>query len=147
MELFTNIAGKTGKRIMNRLTSEKTVLFVCDVQERFRPLIYRAETTINRTVLMHSASKLLGIPCLATEQYPKAFGPTVPDLQLDKPAFTKTKFSMMTPEVKCAFDEIKRPQVLMCGIEAHVCVLQTVLDLLEAGVDVHVVCDAVSSQR
>jgi len=100
-------------------------------------------------VLLNNVCKELSIPVIATEQNPSRLGATVPELVLDAPAFAKTKFSMYTEEVSGALTALgsERKSVLLVGIEAHVCVLQTVLDLLENNYDVCVVCDAVSSQR
>lgn len=173
------VMAASGRRFISRLQLSNTALFICDVQEKFRPLIYKSESLINRCVLMNQACGVLGVPVIATEQYPKAFGPTVPDIVLPIPSFAKTQFSMMTSEVDDAFGTLGKTQVrgekrvdnfmflfkriycslvlgvccvcfiqvLMCGVEAHVCVLQTVLDLLASGIEVHIVCDAVSSQR
>jgi len=135
-------------RPISRITANRAVLFVCDVQERFRPLIHNMETVIHQTKFMSEVSDVMGIPTVVTEQYPKAFGHTVPDLNLgEKPIFEKKMFSMMTDEVTSHFKSLGRDQVIMCGIEGHVCVMQTTLDLLEQGVDVHLICDAISSQR
>ena len=103
------------------------------------------------------------MPVIVTEQYPKAFGHTVDELKavLNVPDdgaeeakspnaaqfYEKSLFSMCTPEVKQRLTELDCTSAILCGIEAHVCVLQTSLDLLEMGVDVHLASDAVSSQR
>lgn len=142
----------------------KTVLFVCDIQDRFRPLIHNCERVIFQTKLMYDATRVLNIPCIVTEHYAKALGPTVPDLYISSErntfTFQKKKFSMLTPEVNdklralvgaggssSAASDLAHTKVLLCGIEAHVCILQTALDLMEAGASVHIICDSVSSQR
>ena len=83
---------------------------------------------------------------VVTEQYPKGLGHTVPELAIDKdtPIYEKTKFSMCVPPVEPHLEGVKN--IILVGIEAHVCVLQTSLDLLEKGYNVHVVVDAVSSR-
>lgn len=144
-------------RRIPRLDANKTVLFVCDVQERFRSLIYKSESLIGRTALVAKACRALKIPVVVTEQVPRVFGGTVPDLQCthgahDTVVFDKKMFSMLVPEVEKHWRHAPsmqgRTQVLLCGIEAHVCVLQTALDVLKLpDSDVFVVCDAVSSQR
>lgn len=142
------------QRVIQRLQISKTVLFICDIQEKFRPVIHRSETIISRSAFVNEFCKQLSIPRITTEHYIKAFGSTVSDISIrdhseTQPSyiFQKSKFSMMTEEVTNSFSLLNRNQVLLCGIEAHVCVLQTALDLLETGADVFVVCDAVSSQR
>eukprot|EP00605_Chrysophyceae_sp_TOSAG23-4_P001355 GSChrysophyteH1.ASY1.ANO1.1475.1 assembled CDS len=136
---------------ISRLDISRASLFVCDLQDKFRPLIYNMETAINRSALCINIAKVLSLPVVTTQQYTKVFGPTVEDLAVllpnEPPVFEKTRFSMLTPEVQVHCDTLGLDQVIICGIEAHVCVLHTVLDLLAQGKEVHVVVDAVSSQR
>ncbi|NXR18100.1 ISC2A protein, partial [Cinclus mexicanus] len=90
--------------------------------------------------------RILGVPALVTEQRPDVLGPTVPELGAqDLPRVPKTAFSMVGAATPLLGDP-KIRSVLLCGIEAQACVLQTALDLLERGLDVHVVADAVSSR-
>jgi len=98
------------------------------------------------------AAALLNFPVVVTEQYPKAFGKTVKELASSAPpgtAFvTKTRFSMVVPEVEQRLRDMPHvKQVVLVGIEAHVCVLQTTLDLLQAGYEVHLLMDGLSSQH
>lgn len=133
---------------LNRINAANSVLFVCDVQQKFRPLIHKSETLIRKCNMLTETSKILNIPILVTEQYPKALGVTVPEINTTGSIlFEKKLFSMMTPEVITAFNDLKKTNVILCGIEAHVCVLQTALDLIDAGIDVHIVSDAISSQK
>ncbi len=134
---------------------------MCDIQEKFRPLIFQSETVIRRSVFVHELSKVLDIPTITTEHYREVFGPTVPDFTLTGPVFQKRflkifvvfllreirQFSMMTEEVTSHFASLNRNQVILCGIEAHACILQTAMDLINEGKEVHIICDAVSSQR
>ena len=120
------------------------------MQDRFRGLISNAETVIKKCALLNDAMNHLEVPVIVTEQYPKALGNTVPEIivERDKTAvFEKKLFSMLTDEVRSSLHANGRTQVILCGIEAHVCVLQTALDLVEMGMSVQLVCDAVSSQR
>ena len=99
-----------------------------------------------------NCSFLLDIPVIATEQYPKAFGKTREELAKPKTMiFEKTKFSMITEEVNNKLIEIgggkERNNVILTGIEGHICVLQTTLDLLKMGYNVHLCVDAIDSQR
>ncbi|KAI8882458.1 Isochorismatase hydrolase [Backusella circina FSU 941] len=98
---------------------------------------------------MIKASKLLDIPIVVTEQYPKAFGKTVSELDISDASISleKTKFSMYLPEVSELLKKKNIKSVLLLGIESHVCVLQTALELLENEYDVHVIADGVSSQN
>ncbi|KAK9841914.1 hypothetical protein WJX84_006114 [Apatococcus fuscideae] len=96
------------------------------------------------------AFQVLNIPVLVTEQYPKALGHTVEEIKSLLPdqscIFEKTKFSMLVQGLDAKL-KADRKQVVLVGIEAHVCVTQTALELMEDGYEVHVVTDAVSSSR
>lgn len=135
-----------------RIRFDKSILLICDIQERFRPLIFRSETIIRKSVLLSKVSQILNVPRIATEQYVKAFGRTVPDFDIGTEnntvhVFEKRQFSMITDDVKSVFRGLaERNQVILCGIEAHVCVYQTAVDLKEMGYEVFLACDAVSSQ-
>ena len=144
----------SGRRLVGKLKPETSVFLLCDIQERFRPLIWRGETIVNTSRYMTSVAKALDIPIAITQQYTKVFGDTVkdcfsdPDEDLKKyPMFEKKKFSMCTEEVCKHLDSLNKDSVILFGIEAHVCVQQTCLDLLEQGKDVHVIVDGVSSQQ
>lgn len=90
---------------------------------------------------------------MVSEQYPKALGTTVPEVAEVLPegavVVAKTRFSMLVPEIVQALDALpaKVKKILIVGIETHVCVLQTTLDLIEKGYEVHILVDGVSSQR
>jgi nicotinamidase-related amidase len=111
------------------------------------------ETVINTCRYMTSVAAALDIPVVGTQQYTKVFGATVPDTFADPaalaatPIFDKKLFSMLTDDVSGKLKELNKDSYIIMGIEAHVCVQQTCLDLLEAGSDVHVIVDGVSSQQ
>lgn len=103
---------------------------------------------------MTSVAKALSIPIVVTQQYTKVFGPTVPDVFSDPEndlktfkVFEKKKFSMCTDDCQQYMDALGKTSVVLFGIEAHVCVQQTALDMLEQGKEVHIVVDGVSSQQ
>jgi nicotinamidase-related amidase len=131
-----------------RLKPESTTLLVIDVQDRLMPSIHRAERLVNNCSVLCRGAGLLGLPVIATEQYVRGLGTTVPQVRASLPAdatvLQKTKFSALTPDVKSALRANGRPHVLVCGIEAHVCVLQTVLDLCAGGWIVFLATDAIS---
>ncbi|SAM04296.1 hypothetical protein [Absidia glauca] len=130
-----------------KLTPQTTALFVCDIQERFRGAIFQYPSVISVAGKMIKASKHLDIPVVVTEQYPKGLGATVAELDISDAALclSKTKFSMYLPEVQQVLQKHNTKSVLLLGIESHVCVLQTALDLLDNNYDVHVLADGVSS--
>jgi len=135
------------------------VFFVCDVQERFAPLVHRWPAVVHTSRTLVRAAAALNSDVVVTEQYPKALGRTaaalLEALPPGAPVFAKTRFSMLTREVEAhlaardaARDAARAyDTAVLFGIEAHVCVQQTALDLLDAGKRVFVVADGVSSQR
>ena len=132
----------------NRLVKEGTVFLLCDVQERFRSTIYKMDHVIQTSKLLVDSSKILSIPCIVTEQYPKALLRTVEEIDVTGlKVFEKTKFSMLTNEVKDYLDSLNRKTAVIFGIESHVCLYQTCLELLENDWHVHVVADGVSSSK
>ena len=130
---------------------ERSALLVVDVQERLLPVIDDHDNVLKQCVRMVRAAKLLEVPVLSTEQYPKGLGPTVEplaNLLKDTAVREKLSFSCCGPDgVADELSRLGRPQVVVVGIEAHVCVAQTVLDLLSAGLSAFVAADATSSRR
>ncbi|KAL1923346.1 uncharacterized protein VTP21DRAFT_8326 [Calcarisporiella thermophila] len=137
------------RSMVNKIKQASTALFVCDIQERFRPMIYQFPSLISTASKMLQASKILNLPVIVTEQNSKALGNTVPELDIGHAQMVvpKSLFSMYVPEVSEALKSKDIKSVVLLGIESHVCVLQTTLDLLENGYDVHVLADGVSSMN
>lgn len=141
-------------RNLGRLDPSKTVFFLCDIQKVFEPLIHNMSRVEQTARYLARAAKILDIPVVATEHNIKAFGPILESIKADVDPnnsawFHKLKFSMMTDEVE-AYLKTKHPQrnsVVLFGIETHVCVQQTSLDLLEKSFNLHLAVDGVSSQR
>ncbi|XP_042880441.1 isochorismatase domain-containing protein 2-like isoform X1 [Penaeus japonicus] len=134
---------------LGKLVPKNTCLFLCDLQEKFRNSIQYFPQIVEVSNRLLRAFKILELPIVATEQYPKGLGQTVPELGVaenDVPVFDKTKFSMCLPPIQEIIKDKEIKSVILCGIEAHVCVQQTALDLMESGMDVHVVVDACSSR-
>lgn len=134
------------------LESDKAVLVVIDVQEKLCVAMDEkvlAAVTKHIGILLESAGEL-NVPVLITEQYVKGLGATLPELRgkaVDAPCFEKMTFSSCgsTGFVE-KLRESGRTQVIVTGMETHVCVLQTVIELRDAGFEVHVVMDAVMSR-
>jgi len=128
-------------RVLDR---DRAALVLIDVQEAFRK--YTGFDEVARACgRLLAGARILGVPVRATEQYPKGLGHTAPEVGLeDEPVVEKTVFSACRAD---GFDLEGRDQALVCGIETHVCVSQTVHDLLEQGVQVHVATDAVGSRH
>lgn len=133
------------------LVESEACLLVVDVQERFRSIIENFDQMAGTCVKLVRTFRALDRPVLVTEQYPKGLGKTVTelaDLLGDTRAVEKTCFSSCGPDAIAArLGEVGGRHVVVCGIEAHVCVSQTVHDLLQMGWLPHVIVDAVSSRR
>ena len=130
-----------------RLEADRTTLIVVDVQEAFRKAIPDFERIAKATATLIDGAEVIGIPIVITEQYPKGLGETVPEVAEHLPEGVRPleKLVFAASEAE-GFDLEGRDQALVCGIETHVCVNQTALDLLASGVDVQVAEDAVSSR-
>jgi len=129
---------------MSLLERSRAALVVVDVQEGFRPYASFAGVAEACAKLLRAA-RILDVPRVVSEQYPKGLGHTAPEVGLEgERPIEKSVFSAARAE---GFDLQGRDQALVCGIETHVCVSQTVLDLLERGVQVQVPADAVGSRH
>ena len=130
-----------------KLEADRTTLVVIDIQEAFRRAIPEFDRIAKATATLIEGAEAIGIPIVISEQYPKGLGETVPEVAEHLPEGTrpleKVIFSAAEAE---EFDLGGRDQALVCGIETHVCVNQTALDLLDSGVDVQVAEDAVGSR-
>jgi nicotinamidase-related amidase len=130
-----------------RLDRERAALVVVDVQEGFRKALPEFEQVAKATATLVRGAEALGVPVLITEQYPKGLGETAREVADALPdglePLEKVIFSAAEAD---GFDLKGRDQALVCGIETHVCVNQTTLDLLAGGTEVHVAEDAVSSR-
>jgi nicotinamidase-related amidase len=133
-----------------RLKRENTGLVVVDIQERLLPAMFEKERVVQNAVRLARGAGILGIPVWATEQYRKGLGPTVPAVAAAVAGFApleKMAFSACgAPGFAAALKDKPVSNVILSGIESHVCVAQTCLDLLEAGFGVCVAVDAISSR-
>ncbi len=125
-----------------------SMLCVLDVQERLLPAMPDADRLIARCARLVEAARLLGVTAVLTEQYPKGLGPTAPALAAGlPPAVTKMAFSCCGSAAFLASIPAGVAGIVLCGIETHICVAQTALDLLGRGVGVSVAVDAVASRH
>ncbi len=126
-----------------------SVLVVIDVQDKLFPLMQQRDLLAARIATLMRGADALGIPILLTEQYPQGLGHTVPELAaIGSPRLIeKTTFSCLGDEAfRDALRGLRRSRLVLCGIEAHICVMQTALEAVAAGYDVQLVEDAVSSR-
>jgi Isochorismatase family len=134
------------------LEAGKCSLLIVDVQDRLLPAMAEPMRVVAKAKILLLAAAELGLPATISEQYPKGLGRTVADLQTQSAAvFEKSAFSCWRDDgLRAHFTDLHesgRPQVIVAGIEAHVCVLQSCIDMAQAGFAVYAVADAVSSRK
>lgn len=140
---------------MNRnpliLKKESSALLIIDLQERILPVINNIESVLDNTIKLIKGFKVLNLPIYYTEQYPKGLGQTSEKLLNELQGYSAIhKMSFSCSGAPDLFSEIKNKklnQIVVCGVESHVCVQQTVLDLISNEFQVNVAADAVSSRR
>lgn len=135
---------------MNVLTPENSLLLIIDVQEKLVNALDK-DIIVKRVTNLVKSARLLNIPVVATEQYPKGLGATVEtvsaEFQENTPVFEKTSFNAL--EADGVLEKIKslnKKQIVICGIETHICVHQTAAALLREGYEVYVIKDACASR-
>ena len=134
------------------LEPQKTALIVIDVQEKLLPPIFQKEELVRNSQLLIRLASVLNMPALVTTQYAKGLGSTVPEVASLLPEaqpIDKLAFSCFGSDVFCSTLKHlpgNRNTVLLCGMESHICVMQTALAALREGYLVHVATDAVSSR-
>jgi nicotinamidase-related amidase len=132
------------------IDAKQSALFVIDIQGRLVPAIAGWQTLLDHAIWMIRVARRMGIPVLACEQYPQGLGPTHPLIAAELPADCiagKLHFSAVAGGCHGFAAADNHPQIVVCGMESHVCVLQTVMELLATGRQVFVVEEAVGSRR
>jgi nicotinamidase-related amidase len=132
------------------LKIENSLLLIIDVQEKLFRVIHEREILLSNLLKLVKGINILNVPIIFTEQNPAGLGKTLPEItELISSAGAPVKFSFSCcgeTEIINQIRNSKRNQILVCGIEAHICVYQTSLDLLSGGYEVHLVSDCVSSR-
>ena len=136
---------------MTILNSENSLVLIIDVQEKLLNAVFNKHSLERRACIMAKAASILEIPIIVTEQYPKGLGSTIPGikdvLSEETQYFEKTAFSAIdNEEILEAVRNSNKKQVILYGIETHICVSQTAAALCELGYEVFVVCDACGSR-
>ncbi|XP_076241442.1 isochorismatase domain-containing protein 2 [Calliopsis andreniformis] len=130
----------------------RSVLLICDVQEKFAKAMFEFDKVTQNSTKLINALKLLEVPVIVSEQNPKALGKTIStfDISNAKGPFSKTQFSMCIPEINKELFTIcsgqKPDSVILIGLETHVCVENTAIDLRQSGYEVHTVADCCTSR-
>src|SRR5512135_3408195 len=132
------------------LNKEDAVLLIVDIQERLAAIMKEKEKVVKNCEHLIELAKMLEVPVMVTEQYPKGLGRTVPELQTAVPVYKpieKTAFDCCgEPAFVTEIKKLGKNQIIMTGMETHICVLQTTIGLLQEGLTVHVVQDAICSR-
>jgi len=132
------------------LDRNTSILIVTDIQGKLASLMHERESLFRNVGILIEGIKVLGVPILWVEQYPEGLGPTVPEIAAHLTGLSplpKTTFSSLSdPGIRAVFEGRRRSQAILTGIETHVCIYQTAMDLLALGVEIHVPVDAVSSR-
>ncbi len=134
-----------------KLERNQTVLVIIDVQSKLLPVIYDYPALVENMKKIIKGAKILGIPIILTEQYPRGLGLTIDEIKktiseyhpIEKVSFSCCREESFITRIK----QLNRKQILVCGIEAHICVYQTCMDLLSEGYEVHLLVDAISSRK
>ncbi len=134
---------------MGMLDSSNSVLVIIDIQEKLVNAALNGEKTVTNAAKISRAAEILNIPTIITEQYPKGLGQTIECVKNNNAnIIEKTSFSaFQEEEFKQIINSINKKQIILCGIEGHICVLQTALDLKQQGYEVFVLKDCTSSRK
>lgn len=134
------------KYIVNK---NDAVLLLIDLQEKLMRAIGTHDTICRNVNILLKAAQIMGIPIILTEQYPKGLGATLPEIKenADRAHYIeKVSFSAFVPELRQILSDINRKTILVTGVETHICVYQTVRDLIASGFSAHVIKDAAGSR-
>jgi len=137
--------------VYQRLIPENSLLVIVDIQERLLQAVLQPQQIVFNARRLLEAAQAISVPVVVTEQYPQGLGNTVQELVPHIPAGTavlpKKSFSIYDDEhIRTEIDNHRRSQIILCGMEAHVCVQQSAFDLLRAGHEVYIVVDAIGSR-
>ncbi|OGI21092.1 MAG: hypothetical protein A2287_06020 [Candidatus Melainabacteria bacterium RIFOXYA12_FULL_32_12] len=134
------------------LNIDTTALLIIDIQEKLLKAQFEQEKIIKNVSILAETAKILDIPVIISEQYPQGLGFTIKEIKEKLPEntdfFEKTSFNCcLESGFTDQIHRINRKQILICGMEAHICVHQTVHSLISLGYDVHIIQDAVTSRK
>uniref|UniRef100_A0A2P2IAW2 Isochorismatase domain-containing protein 1 n=1 Tax=Hirondellea gigas TaxID=1518452 RepID=A0A2P2IAW2_9CRUS len=136
---------------LGALDRKRTALFVCDIQEKYRDSMHSFSEVVLNTKKLINGCSLMQVPLVVTEQSPESLGHSVKDIETYEAVavLSKTQFSMVVPEMEELFSTLcdgNMGSIVLCGIETHVAVEQTAIDLLSRGYKVHVVADCCTTR-
>ena len=132
------------------LRTDNTACLIVDIQERLTPALHEAERFTAACTLLIQGLHALGIPMMATEQYPQGLGTTLPEIKSllpDTPFVEKTRFSAVLPETENFIRRHNAQNIVLIGAETHICMLQTALDLRAQGLNVYIPAECAASRN
>ncbi len=132
------------------LRTDNTACLIVDIQERLTPALHEAERFTAACTLLIQGLHALGIPMMATEQYPQGLGTTLPEIKSllpDTPFVEKTRFSAVLPETEDFIRRHNAQNIVLIGAETHICMLQTALDLRAQGLNVYIPIECAASRN
>lgn len=132
------------------LRTDNTACLIVDIQERLTPALHEAERFTAACTLLIQGLHALGIPMMATEQYPQGLGTTLPEIKSllpDTPFVEKTRFSAVLPETEDFIRRHNAQNIVLIGAETHICMLQTALDLRAQGLNVYIPAECAASRN
>ncbi|MDR1396781.1 MAG: isochorismatase family protein [Desulfarculales bacterium] len=134
-----------------RILPEESMAIAVDYQERLLPAMHNEKELLKNSRILFEGLKALTVPILVSRQYPKGLGDIIPALKTelqDCPVYDKTTFSCYdNPSIYAAVREFKRKYIIICGVEAHICVLQTIIDLQADDYQTIFVADCIASRQ
>ena len=134
-----------------RITKNDTLVIAVDFQEKLIPAMDKKEELIKASAIFLKGIGALGVPVIVSQQYTKGLGETIPEIKEALPEncrfVEKNTFPVYNEENKALIDGMGRKNIIVCGTETHICVLQTAIDLIEAGYNVFMPVDCVGSRR
>ena len=133
------------------LDQHNSVLVIVDIQEKLVKASYEGNIIVKQAEKIAKAANILSIPTIITEQYPKGLGSTMECIRnaaSNEVFYTEKSFFSAMREVKfkTTLDKFSKKQIILCGIETHICVLQTAIELMQMGFDVHILKDCCGSR-
>lgn len=132
------------------LRTDNTACLIVDIQERLTPALHEVERFTSACTLLIQGLHALGIPMMATEQYPQGLGTTLPEIKSllpDTPFVEKTRFSAVLPETEDFIRRHNAQNIVLIGAETHICMLQTALDLRAQGLNVYIPAECAASRN
>ena len=133
------------------LDTNNTALLIIDIQEKLINVSFNKEQILKNSVILSTAGKILNLPLLVTEQYPKGLGATIPEIKTanqDGKYYEKVDFNALTDEnLLSNLKQLQKKQIILFGIETHICVHQTAYALIKNGFDVIIARDACGSRK